>query len=193
MNVATCRRKFLSPLAQPFFRILSSIVFFFSFYRFLATSFVSYNLHPPHVHDCNSVKKFTFQRNNHKVNKIQFKSTQLTDDDNMRELRCTLKSVDQTLPDIIIPENDTVFIGRAPAFDIRDEMVSREHVKATVHLRRRLVVLILLGKNPSKLKDKLMVRDQPYNAKNGDILEILPGQYKYQVNFQYVSKEKDEQ
>lgn len=98
-------------------------------------------------------------------------------------MRCFLRSVDQTRPDIEIPTNETVIIGRVQQFALADARVSRQHLEVSVQMSDQTISLTLLGQNPSTLNGRRLSPNTRRTAQHGAVINIIPHKYKYKVEF----------
>ncbi|XP_055693812.1 uncharacterized protein F21D5.5 [Lutzomyia longipalpis] len=100
---------------------------------------------------------------------------------------CLLKSINGKIKDVKLPQDPT-FIGRSPETEIQDQCCSRKQVKLTTNFSKRIVECVALGMNPSSLNGQVMSKGMAYEAKDGDIIEVVPGKYSYKIIF--TSEEK---
>lgn len=98
-------------------------------------------------------------------------------------MRCLLKSVNETHPDIEISSANT-FVGRSRETQIADTLVSKLHIKMRADFDKKCVILELLGVNPSTLNGQTIRKNGEHCAKNGDIIEMIPSKYPYKVYFE---------
>ncbi|XP_053658768.1 uncharacterized protein F21D5.5 [Anopheles marshallii] len=97
---------------------------------------------------------------------------------------CILKPVSSEHPPIRINTEQTI-IGRSPETLIQDANCSRKQVCLKANLKDGYVLVKPLGLNPSVLNGKELERNVGHEAVHGDIIELLPGMYKYVFEFIY--------
>lgn len=98
-------------------------------------------------------------------------------------MRCFLKSVDKTHPDIEISDAST-FVGRSRETEIADTLVSKKHLKARADFDKRCIIIEVLGVNPSCVNGNIIRKNSEQRANDGDIIEIIPSKYPYKVHFE---------
>lgn len=101
----------------------------------------------------------------------------------MPKLRCILKSVEKTHPDIDILKTST-FVGRTRETQIADTLVSKKHLKIRADFDKRRITIEALGVNPSTLNGNTIPKNSEQMAKDGDVIEIIPSKYRYKVHFE---------
>lgn len=101
----------------------------------------------------------------------------------MAESHFLLKSVAHTQPDVKIAANETVYIGRTPETGIRDVFVSKQHLKLRAKVEKKVLLVELLGVNPSLLNEEPMERHKEYQVIDGDTIEVIAEKYQYKVLF----------
>uniref|UniRef100_A0A182MVD1 PNK FHA domain-containing protein n=2 Tax=Anopheles culicifacies TaxID=139723 RepID=A0A182MVD1_9DIPT len=97
---------------------------------------------------------------------------------------CILKPVSSEHPPIRINTEQTI-VGRSPETLIQDANCSRKQVCLKANLKDGYVLVKPLGMNPSVLNGKELQRNVGYEAVHGDTIELLPGMYKYVLEFIY--------
>uniref|UniRef100_A0A182PGC7 PNK FHA domain-containing protein n=1 Tax=Anopheles epiroticus TaxID=199890 RepID=A0A182PGC7_9DIPT len=97
---------------------------------------------------------------------------------------CIIKPLSPEYLPIRINTEQTI-VGRSPETLIQDELCSRKQVCLKANLTEGYVLVKSLGLNPSLLNGKELVRNIGYEAVHGDILELVPGMYKYVFDFVY--------
>lgn len=102
----------------------------------------------------------------------------------MSKLRCILKSVGKTHPDIEIFTTSTI-VGRTRESQIADTLVSKKHLKLRANFDKRCVIIEPVGLNPSTLNGNTIPKNSEQTAKDGDVIEIVPSKYPYKVHFEY--------
>lgn len=98
-------------------------------------------------------------------------------------MRCFLKSVDKTHPDIEISDAST-FVGRSRETEIADTLLSKKHLKMRADFDKRYIIFELFGVNPSTLNGNIVQKNSEQKAVDGDIIEMLPSKYPYKVHFE---------
>lgn len=109
----------------------------------------------------------------------------------MSKVRCFLKSVDKTHPDIEISEAST-FVGRSRETEIADTLVSKKHLKIRADFDKRCIIIEKMGVNPSTLNGNTIPKNCDQKANDGDVIEILPSKYPYRVHFE-INKQQQQQ
>lgn len=102
--------------------------------------------------------------------------------------KCILQSEDGVNPNIEISGNDFITIGRSPQFGLRDELVSRNQIRAKVDFTQKRLVFEVLGPNPASLNYTQLEREREYRAKHGDIIEMVSNKHPYKVLFEHVDE-----
>ncbi|XP_053687390.1 uncharacterized protein F21D5.5 isoform X2 [Sabethes cyaneus] len=97
---------------------------------------------------------------------------------------CFLKSLTNRHPPIRI-EPERTFIGRSPQTLIQDPCCSRQQVCLKANVKDGYVLVKCLGSNPSVLNGKKLEKHLGYEAYDGDILELLPGEHQYSFDFKF--------
>ncbi|XP_055546617.1 uncharacterized protein F21D5.5-like [Wyeomyia smithii] len=97
---------------------------------------------------------------------------------------CFLKSITDRHPPIRIDPVFT-FVGRSPVTLIQDPCCSRVQVGLKAYFKDGFVLVKCLGLNPSVLNGIEMLKHEVYEAYDGDILELLPDNYKYVFDFKF--------
>uniref|UniRef100_A0AAG5DNA9 PNK FHA domain-containing protein n=1 Tax=Anopheles atroparvus TaxID=41427 RepID=A0AAG5DNA9_ANOAO len=87
-------------------------------------------------------------------------------------------------PPIRIKAEQTM-VGRSPETLIQDANCSRNQVCLKANLEERYVLVKTLGLNPSLLNGVEMERNKGYEAKAGDVIELLPGLHRYTIDLRY--------
>uniref|UniRef100_A0A182WZZ8 PNK FHA domain-containing protein n=1 Tax=Anopheles quadriannulatus TaxID=34691 RepID=A0A182WZZ8_ANOQN len=88
---------------------------------------------------------------------------------------------------------EQTMVGRSPETQIQDELCSRKQVCLKANLEQGYVLVKSLGLNPSVLNGKELKRNIGYEAVHGDILELVPGMYKYVFDFIYEPSTSEEE
>lgn len=107
-------------------------------------------------------------------------------------MRCFLKSVDKTHPDIEISDACT-FVGRTRETQIADTLVSKKHLKIRADFDKQCIFIEKIGVNPSTLNGTAIPKNSEQKASDGDLIEILPSKYPYKVHFEIDEKKKKNQ
>lgn len=102
----------------------------------------------------------------------------------MEKKRCLLKSVHGTHPHIEISADNDTFVGRTHESQIEDTLVSKKHIKARADFDKKCVIFEILGVNLSTLNGVNLEKDKEYRAFHGDVIEIIPSNYPYEVHFE---------
>uniref|UniRef100_A0A8D8HAT3 Bifunctional polynucleotide phosphatase/kinase n=1 Tax=Culex pipiens TaxID=7175 RepID=A0A8D8HAT3_CULPI len=100
---------------------------------------------------------------------------------------CFIKPLTDRHPPIRI-DTERKFIGRSPETQIQDPCCSRQQVCLKANLPGGFVLVKSLGSNPSVLNGKQLEKDLGYEAYDGDILELLPGNHQYTFEFKFEEK-----
>lgn len=108
-----------------------------------------------------------------------------------KTMRCFLKSVEKTLPDIEVSDTST-FVGRTRESQIADTMVSKKHLKLRADFNKRCIFIEKIGLNPSTLNGNTILKNCEQKANDGDLIEILPSKYPYRVHFE-IDEQKQQQ
>ncbi|XP_055536336.1 uncharacterized protein F21D5.5-like isoform X2 [Wyeomyia smithii] len=97
---------------------------------------------------------------------------------------CFLKSLTDRHQPIRI-ESERTFVGRSPETLIQDPCCSRQQVCLKANFKDGYVLVKCLGSNPSVLNGKQLEKHLGYEAYDGDILELLPGNHQYSFDFKF--------
>ncbi|XP_053670040.1 uncharacterized protein F21D5.5 [Anopheles nili] len=97
---------------------------------------------------------------------------------------CFLRPISSDLPVIRINSEQT-FVGRSEETKILDVNCSRKQVCLKANLDPEYVLVKRLGTNFSILNGMVLKKDVGYEAVDGDVLELLPGLHKYQIEFKF--------
>lgn len=108
------------------------------------------------------------------------------------KMRCFLKSVDKTHPDIEISETCT-FVGRTRETQIADTMVSKKHLKVRADFDKRCIFIEKIGVNPYRVNGNIISKNDEQKANDGETIEILPSKYPYRVHFDIDEQEQQQQ
>lgn len=103
--------------------------------------------------------------------------------------QCFLKSIASdephgSLPNIEISASDFVYVGRSPVTELRDEAVSRQQLKIIADFNQKRIVFEVVGANPSIMNNAELDKNTEYQAKHGDVIEVIAGKYPYRVHFE---------
>ncbi|XP_058464337.1 uncharacterized protein F21D5.5 [Malaya genurostris] len=104
---------------------------------------------------------------------------------------CFLKPLSDRHAPIRI-ESERKFVGRSPETLIQDPCCSRQQVCLKANFKDGYVLVKCLGSNPSVLNGKQLEKNLGYEAFDGDILELLPGNHQYTFQFTFEQKEAKE-
>lgn len=99
--------------------------------------------------------------------------------------KCFLKSNDDVHPNIEILD-ETITVGRSPLTGLRDDSVSRQHLKLKADFDRKRLNFEVIGINPSTLNGEQLELNKSYTAKHGDVIEMVESKYPYKVHFENV-------
>ncbi|XP_055625506.1 uncharacterized protein F21D5.5 [Toxorhynchites rutilus septentrionalis] len=91
---------------------------------------------------------------------------------------CFIKPLTDRHPPIPIAD-ERKFVGRSPETQIQDPCCSRQQVCLKANFKEGFVLVKSLGSNPSVLNGKQLEKNMGYEAHDGDILELLPGNHQY--------------
>ncbi|XP_065082814.1 uncharacterized protein F21D5.5 [Ochlerotatus camptorhynchus] len=100
---------------------------------------------------------------------------------------CFVKPLNDLHPPIPI-DTERKIIGRSPETKIQDPCCSRQQVCLKANFKGGFVLVKGLGSNPSVLNGKQLEKNMGYEAHDGDILELLPGNYQYAFVFKFDEK-----
>lgn len=100
---------------------------------------------------------------------------------------CFIKPLTDRHPPIRI-DSERKIIGRSPETLIQDPCCSRQQVCLKANFKGGFVLVKSLGSNPSVLNGKQLEKNMGYEAYDGDILELLPGQHQYTFVFKFDEK-----
>ncbi|XP_058130643.1 uncharacterized protein F21D5.5 [Anopheles ziemanni] len=92
-------------------------------------------------------------------------------------------------PPIRIKTEQTM-VGRSPETLIQDANCSRNQVCLKANIEGQYVLVKSLGLNPSVLNGVEMERNVGYEAKPGDVMELLPGLHRYTFELKYETETK---
>ncbi|XP_076242930.1 polynucleotide kinase 3'-phosphatase [Calliopsis andreniformis] len=102
---------------------------------------------------------------------------------NYQAKTCYLKSNDENLLTIHLPDQRSVILGRCPETNITDTQCSREQVKLHADYQTGKVLIQQIGKRPCGFNGFKTNRDIKFVGKHGDRLEMLYGKYAYEIEF----------
>uniref|UniRef100_A0A182JRT7 FHA_2 domain-containing protein n=1 Tax=Anopheles christyi TaxID=43041 RepID=A0A182JRT7_9DIPT len=105
---------------------------------------------------------------------------------------CVIKPLSPEYLPVRINTEQTM-VGRSPETRIQDELCSRKQVCLKANLKDGYVLVKSLGLNSSVLNGKELKRNIGYEAVHGDVLELVPGMYKYVFEFIYESDTSPEE
>lgn len=86
-------------------------------------------------------------------------------------------------PDIEIDSDEIITVGRSPLTGLRDDLVSRQHLKLKADFNQKRLNFEVIGTNPSTLNGEQLEHNKSYTAKHGDIIEMIEYKYPYKVHF----------
>ncbi|XP_062559274.1 LOW QUALITY PROTEIN: uncharacterized protein F21D5.5-like [Armigeres subalbatus] len=104
--------------------------------------------------------------------------------------QCFIKPLLERHPAIQI-DTERKIIGRSPETLIQDPCCSRQQVCLKANFKGGFVLVKSLGSNPSVLNGKQLEKNMCYEAYDGDILELLPGQHQYTFVFKFEENPED--
>ncbi|CAL7941007.1 unnamed protein product [Xylocopa violacea] len=96
---------------------------------------------------------------------------------------CYLKSNDKTLSTVYLPNETKITVGRTRETNIKDLHCSKQQVELYANYKEYRIYITQLGKHPCGFNGYKTTRHVRFQAKHNDLLEILYGQYSYQIEF----------
>lgn len=98
--------------------------------------------------------------------------------------KCVLKSVSGTHPNIEITSTDSVYVGRTSETCIQDTLVSKKHLQIIADFHSRTLSIEVMGINKSALNGNVVEKNKQYTATQGDIIDVIPNKYQYEIGFE---------
>ncbi|KAB0790081.1 hypothetical protein PPYR_15599 [Photinus pyralis] len=98
---------------------------------------------------------------------------------------CVVKCLKNPLKIIPLPDNVTVHLGRSKETEIKDPYMSRNQIAATANYAKREVTVEPLGTNCSCCNGYVLKKGKKYTLKHEDRLELIMGNYEFDVLFDY--------
>lgn len=98
-------------------------------------------------------------------------------------MKCVLKNINGTHPNIELNDTSPIYIGRTPLTCIQDTLVSKQHLHISPDFQTKSLSIEVLGINKSALNGTVLEKKQHYTAQHGDIIDIIPSKYQYEINF----------
>ena len=96
---------------------------------------------------------------------------------------CYLKSNDETLKTVYLPNQKDVIVGRNPDTFITDTHCPRQQVRLCANYEEYKVIIEPIGKRNCGFNGFKTRKNAVYIGNHGDCLEILYGKYVYEVEF----------
>lgn len=107
-------------------------------------------------------------------------------------MKCILKNIEGTLPDIEINDNDPICIEKKRQKCVQQTVAPKKHLLIIPDLKTESLSIQVLGHDTSALNGTTLKRNDEYLAEHGDIIEVIPKKYQYEIKFvnKKVSKRK---
>ncbi|XP_053642699.1 uncharacterized protein F21D5.5 [Cherax quadricarinatus] len=96
---------------------------------------------------------------------------------------CVLKCLKELRSPIVLPHNQTCLIGRSKETRIKSKRCSKHQVEVLANYTTYTVTVRQIGPNVTGVNGKALLFGSTTNLKHKDILEVLLGEYHYQVEF----------
>ncbi len=96
---------------------------------------------------------------------------------------CFLRCCSNTHPDILLPDGESVVLGRGPTTKIKDKRCSREQLSIIANFKTYNVTVTQLGQNVSSINGTPVGRGKEMTAAHTDTVEILSGEYGHTIIF----------
>lgn len=84
-------------------------------------------------------------------------------------------------PDILLPDSKRIFLGRGPDTKIKDSRLSKKQLCLTADYKKKIVLIKILGSNPSVIAGEKLGKDKTKLLKIGEQFQLLDGQYQYEL------------
>ncbi|KAK0159599.1 hypothetical protein PV327_010695 [Microctonus hyperodae] len=101
---------------------------------------------------------------------------------------CYLYTENKSFPNIYLPNNVALAVGRNVDSQITDLKCSREQVRLCANYEERIVSVEQIGKKSCGFNGTKTVLGEKYLAKHDDELELIYGNYLYKIEFNPQSK-----
>ncbi|XP_045477062.1 uncharacterized protein F21D5.5 [Harmonia axyridis] len=98
--------------------------------------------------------------------------------------KCYLQCLLNEAKRLIIPENETVVIGRNRFTGVEDIHLSRKHLECTAEFNPDKLMVKTVGKCYSGCNGYALMLNETYTLRNGDVLELRLGYHKFKVVFE---------
>ncbi|TRY61561.1 hypothetical protein TCAL_05698, partial [Tigriopus californicus] len=97
--------------------------------------------------------------------------------------KCFVRCCSKRHPDILLPNNESLMLGRGPQTKIKEKRCSREQVQLWANYSKFIVQLKQIGPNPAVVNGKEFVKGDIGELEHEETVELLPGEFKYKIIF----------
>eukprot|EP00095_Tigriopus_kingsejongensis_P001907 maker-scaffold726_size105808-snap-gene-0.22 protein:Tk01907 transcript:maker-scaffold726_size105808-snap-gene-0.22-mRNA-1 annotation:"bifunctional polynucleotide phosphatase kinase" len=97
--------------------------------------------------------------------------------------KCFIRCLQKRHPDILLPNNQKIVLGRGPTTKIKEKRCSREQVQLMAKYQDFSIQVEQLGSNPSCINGQDLEKGARREIVHGEEIELLKGEFKYQVIF----------
>ncbi|XP_044759088.1 uncharacterized protein F21D5.5 [Coccinella septempunctata] len=106
--------------------------------------------------------------------------------------KCYLQCLLNETKKIIMPENETVILGRNPVTAVEDLHLSRKHLECKAEFNPNKLMVKTIGKCYSGCNGYALMLNETYTLRHGDVLELRLGYHKFKVVFETPDMKNDE-
>ncbi|XP_032678130.1 uncharacterized protein F21D5.5 isoform X2 [Odontomachus brunneus] len=96
---------------------------------------------------------------------------------------CYILSIDKSSPNIFLPDNEPIFVGRSPETGVTDTKCSRQQVRLCANYTEAIITVQQVGQHPCGFNGFRTQKDVRFVARHSDHLELLYGKYAYEFEF----------